>query len=262
MSLPKPSGTTEIAITGASSGIGTEIARGLAKRGYNLILIARREDRLNELAADLRAAHGINATVRSADLGSSAEREKLIAELVDRPIVGLVNSAGFGTKGAFHTLPLAREREEVELNVVALMELTHAVLPGMIARGSGSVLNIASIAGMQPVPAMATYGASKAFVDSFSQAVHEEVRTHGVSVTSLCPGPVPTEWAEIADAHAWDFRPAQVSPRAVAAAAIDGMLKGKRSVVPGLLPKTATIAGRLTPRSIAMPLISVLGGRK
>jgi short-subunit dehydrogenase len=262
MSLPKPSANTEIVITGASSGIGSEIARGLARRGYNLVLIARREDRLNELADELRASHAIDATVRPCDLGSRTERQKLITELADRPIVGLVNSAGFGTKGEFHTLPVNRESEEVEVNVMALLELTHAVLPGMLARRTGAVLNIASIAGMQPMPSMATYGASKAFVDSFSQAVHQEVRSSGVSVTSLCPGPVPTEWAEIADAHAWSFRPAQVSPKTVAAQAIDGMLKGKRSVVPGILPKSATVAGRLAPRSISMPLISVLGGRK
>ncbi|CAM3742312.1 SDR family NAD(P)-dependent oxidoreductase [Smaragdicoccus niigatensis] len=262
MSLPKPQANTFVVVTGASSGIGTEIARGLARRGHNLILVARRADRLEELANEVGSKYNVTATVQPADLGNPGHRQKLIETLVGQPIVGLVNSAGFGTKGVFHELPLSREREEVEVNVVALMELTHALVPGMVARGAGAVLNIASIAGAQPVPSMAVYGASKAFVDSFSQAINAELHGTGVSVTSLCPGPVPTEWAEIAEAQAFVFRPAQVSPKQVAEEAIVGMLKGKSSVVPGLVVKAATIAGRMTPRSISMPVIRTLGGRK
>src|SRR6202034_4727615 len=141
------------------------------------------------------------------------------------------------------------ESEEVVLNSLTLMELTHAALPGMIERGAGAVLNIASIAGCQPIPYMAVYSATKAFVQTFSEAIHEELHGTGVSVTVLCPGPVPTEWAEIANAERFSIPLAQVSPHDVAEAAIDGMLSGKRSVVPGIVPKAVSTGGRSGPRS-------------
>ena len=163
------------------------------------------------------------------DLSDSKARSKLADRLRSEPIAGLCNSAGFGTSGVFHELPLERESEEVTLNALALMELTHAALPGMVERGAGAVMNIASIAGFQPVPYMAVYSATKAFVQTFSEAVHEELHGTGVSVTCLCPGPVPTEWAEIANAERFSIPIAQVSPRDVAEAAIGGMLAGRRS---------------------------------
>ena len=138
------------------------------------------------------------------------------------PIAGLCNSAGFGTSGVFYELPVERESEEVTLNSLALMELTHAALPGMVERGAGAVMNIASIAGFQPIPYMAVYSATKAFVQTFSEAIHEELHGTGVSVTVLCPGPVPTEWAEIANAERFSIPAAQVSPQDVAEAAING----------------------------------------
>lgn len=169
--------------------------------------------------------------------------------------MGLCNSAGFGTSGTFHTLPIEREREEVVLNALALMELTHAALPGMVDRGAGAVLNIASVAGFQPIPGMAIYSATKAFVQTFSEAVHEELHGTGVSCTVLCPGPVPTEWTDIANVQQWSVGIAQVSPRDVAEAAITGMLDGKRSVVPGLVPKVVGIGGRFAPRSLLLPAL-------
>ncbi len=193
MTLPKPSGTTEVVITGASSGIGTEFARVLAARGYHLFLVARRQDRLDALADELRAEHGVGVTVRPCDLADAAQRQTLIEELRTRPVAGLINNAGFGTSGAFHTLPMDREREQVEVNVVAVQELTHAVLPGMVERGAGAVLNVASVVAFQPMPSMATYGASKAFVNSFSEAVHEELRGTGVEVSVVMPSVVNTE---------------------------------------------------------------------
>ena len=141
------------------------------------------------------------------------------------PVAGLCNSAGFGTSGPFYTLPIEREREEVVLNALALMELTHAALPGMVERGAGAVLNIASVAAFQPLPGMAVYSGTKAFVQTFSEAVHEELHGTGVSCTVLCPGPVPTEWAEIADAQQWSVGIAQVPPADVAEAAIEGTPK-------------------------------------
>jgi hypothetical protein len=255
VSLPKPSADANIVITGASSGIGTEIARGLARRGYPSVLVARRRERLVELADELREEHGIRADVLPLDLADDAARAELSERISRDPVAGLCNSAGFGTSGPFHTLPIEREREEVVLNALALMELTHAALPGMVERGAGAVLNIASVAGFQPLPGMAVYSATKAFVQTFSEAVHEELHGTGVSCTVLCPGPVPTEWAGIADADQWSVGIAQVSPEDVAEAAIDGMLDGKRSVVPGLVPKVIGIGGRFTPRTVLLPAL-------
>lgn len=147
--------------------------------------------------------------------------------------------------------------EEVTLNALVLMELTHAALPGMVERGAGAVMNIASIAGFQPLPYMAVYSATKAFVQTFSEAVHEELHGTGVSVTALCPGPVPTEWAEIANAERFSIPVAQVSPHEVAEAAIGGMLAGRRSVVPGVVPKVVSTGGRFAPRSVLLPALRI-----
>ncbi len=255
MSLPKPSSDTTVVITGASSGIGTELARGLSGRGYPLLMVARRQERLVELADELREQHAVRVDVLPLDLADAAQRAELSDRISRDPVAGLCNSAGFGTSGPFHTLPVDREREEVTLNALALMELTHAALPGMVERGAGAVLNIASVAGFQPLPGMAVYSATKAFVQTFSEAVHEELHGTGVSCTVLCPGPVPTEWAEIADADQWSVGIAQVSPSEVAEAAIYGMLDGKRSVVPGLVPKIVGIGGRFTPRTVLLPAL-------
>jgi short-subunit dehydrogenase len=255
MSLPKPSADAAVVITGASSGIGTELARGLSRRGYPLVLVARRRERLVELADELSEQHDADVDVLALDLADAAARTELSDRLRRDPVAGLCNSAGFGTSGQFHTLPIEREREEVTLNALALMELTHAALPGMVERGAGAVLNIASVAGFQPLPGMAVYSGTKAFVQTFSEAVHEELHGTGVSCTVLCPGPVPTEWADIADAQQWSVGIAQVSPTEVAEAAIDGMLEGKRSVVPGLVPKIVGLGGRFTPRSLLLPVL-------
>ncbi|OMC43152.1 ketoacyl reductase [Mycobacterium sp. IS-2888] len=257
MSLPKPDTDTTVVITGASSGIGAELARGLARRGFPLLLVARRRERLDELANEVGAEYSVAVEVLPLDLSDAKARTKLANRLSSEPIAGLCNSAGFGTSGVFYTLPLERESEEVTLNSLALMELTHAVLPGMVDRGAGAVLNIASIAGFQPMPYMAVYSATKAFVQTFSEAIHEELHGSGVSVTVLCPGPVPTEWAEIANAERFSLSIAQVSPPDVAEAAIGGMLAGRRSVVPGVVPKVVSTSGRFAPRSLLLPAIRI-----
>jgi short-subunit dehydrogenase len=257
MSLPKPSSQATIVVTGASSGIGTELCRGLARRGFPLVLVARRRERLDELAEEIRTQYSVVVDVMPLDLSDAAAREQLAERLRSEPIAGLCNSAGFGTSGIFHTLPIERESEEVVLNSLTLMELTHAALPGMVERGAGAVLNIASIAGFQPIPGMAVYSASKAFVQTFSEAVHEELHGTRVSCTVLCPGPVPTEWAEIADAERWSIGVAQVSPHDVAEAAIIGMLEGRRSVVPGVVPKVVSVGGRFVPRSVLLPALRI-----
>lgn len=257
MSLPKPNNQTTVVITGASSGIGVELARGLAGRGFPLMLVARRRERLDELADQLRQEHCVGVEVLPLDLADTQARAQLADRLRSDAIAGLCNSAGFGTSGRFWELPFARESEEVVLNALALMELTHAALPGMVKRGAGAVLNIASIAGFQPIPYMAVYSATKAFVLTFSEAVQEELHGTGVSVTALCPGPVPTEWAEIASAERFSIPLAQVSPHDVAEAAIAGMLSGKRTVVPGIVPKFVSTSGRFAPRSLLLPAIRI-----
>lgn len=257
MSLPKPDIQTTVVITGASSGIGAELARGLARRGFPLLLVARRRERLDDLANEVGQEYSVAVEVLPLDLSDSKARTKLANRLRDEPIAGLCNSAGFGTSGVFYELPVDRESEEVTLNALVLMELTHAALPGMVERGAGAVMNVASIAGFQPVPYMAVYSATKAFVQTFSEAVHEELHGTGVSITCLCPGPVPTEWAEIANAERFSIPMAQVSPRDVAEAAIGGMLSGRRTVVPGVVPKVVSTGGRFVPRSLLLPGIRI-----
>ena len=253
MSLPKPNADTPVVITGASSGIGTEIARGLGRRGYPLLLVARRRERLDRLANELRGTHSVTVDVIPLDLNDSAARAQMIERISGEAVAGLVNSARFGTSGPFQSLPLEREREEVIVNALALMELTHAALPEMIDRGAGAVLNIASIAGFQPTLGAAFYSATNAFVQTFSEAVHEELHGTGVSCTVLSPGPVPTEWWEIAGARSVSI--GQMSPRNVAEAAIAGMLEGKCSVVPRPVPKVTGLGGRFTPRRVLLPAL-------
>ena len=157
---------------------------------------------------------------------------------------------------------MARETEQVTLNALAVMELTHAALPPMIARGSGAVLNVGSVAGFQPVPDGAVYSATKAFVQTFSEAVHEGLHGTGVSCTVLCPGPVPTEWWKVAGADQSALGPVAMSPRDVAEAGIAAMLDGKRLVVPGLGPKLMGLGGRFTPRGVLLPILRRAASRR
>lgn len=261
MSLPNANSATTVVVTGASSGIGSEIARGLSRRGYPLLLVARRRDRLDDLARELAERDSVLVDVAPLDLDDGAARAELAQRLGGHAIAGLVNCAGFGTSGPFHTLAPDREREQVVVNALALMELTRAALPGMVDRGVGAVLNVGSIAGFQPLPGAAVYAATKAFVQSFSEAVHEELHGTGVSCTVLSPGPVPTEWWAVAGEET-PGGAAQVSPRQVADAAIAGMLAGKRSVVPGLVPKAAGLGGRLAPRRLLLPALRIAADRR
>ena len=185
-------------VTGASSGIGEEFARQLALRGRDVVLVARRRERLDTLAGTLSAVHGIVAEVVPADLttqrGIVVVEKRIGAGDVDL----LVNNAGLGSVGEFAKLPLGREIEQIDLNVRALLRLTHAALRSMLAHKRGVIINVASMAGFQPVPYNATYAATKAFVLNFSEALHEEAKPHHITVTCLCPGPVRTEFQQVA----------------------------------------------------------------
>jgi len=259
MSLPSPTPDSTVIVTGASSGIGAELARDLARRGYGLTLVARRRERLTELADECRRRHGVAVDVRAADLSKPASRTRLITAMHASPtrVVGLCNNAGFGSFGRFQNLPLETETEQVRLNVDALHELTGAFLPDMVLRKQGAILNTGSIAGFQPLPANATYAATKAFVNSFSEAVHTDLAGTGVSCTALCPGPVRTEFGEVAGLGAANGAGPDFlwgSPDDVARAGIEAMIKGRRSVIPGLSNRAAALGGRLTPRTLLLPL--------
>lgn len=267
MSLPAPARDSTVLVTGASAGIGAELARQLAARGHGLTLVARRRPRLEQLAKEIRSAHGVEVDVRKADLADQAARTRLIRSLDEGPrwVAGVCNNAGFGTFGRLHQLDRARESEEVRVNVLALHELTCAFLPGMVERGTGAVLNVASIAAFQPMPMNATYSATKAFVLSFSEALHAELTGTGVSCTALCPGPVSSEFVGVAgvEADASDL-PGFVWASAddVARAGVEGMLRGRRTVIPGVGPRLLAAGGRFAPRSVLLPVAEKLVGSR
>lgn len=261
MSLPEPSASTAALVTGASSGIGADLARELAGRGHNVVLVARRRDRLEALATELADAHGVRAEALDADLTDPDVVAALPArvEALGLEVSILVNNAGYGSSGQFVDLDTRSESDMVRLNCETVVALTGAYARGLTERqGGGAILVVASSAGMQPIPGQATYGASKAFALSFAEALHAELSHLGVAVTALCPGPVETEFAARAGMEAaFETAPsfARVSSPDCARAAIDGLARNKRVVVPGLAIKGVTVAGRHTPRAILLPLM-------
>ena len=235
-------------ITGASAGLGVEFARQLSKRGHRLVLAARRKERLDELAKELGNARAIGI-----DLSKANSAAKLLSELESNgeAVDLLVNNAGFGLIGRFAELDAKRQRRMIDLNVGTLADLCRAVAPGMIERRSGGIINVASTAAFQPGPKMAVYFATKAFVLSLSEALHEELKPHGVRVTCLCPGPTRTEFGEVAGfgGNGLFDRVAMESP-AVVKAGLDGLDKNKAVVIPGIVNKAGAFSGRLAPRSV------------
>jgi len=261
MSLPVPAPDATVLVTGASSGIGRELARDLGRRGYNLTLVARARERLEELAEELRAAHGLTVAVHTADLTDDGERDGLVAAVraEGRRVDGLCNNAGFGTLRRMVDVQPGRETAQVRLNVLALHALTDAFLRPMVERGRGAILNLGSIAGFQPLPGFATYAASKAFVNAFSEALHAELHGTGVSCTLLAPGPVRTEFGQRAGAGDWERFSSLIiaDPADVAHAAVDAMRAGRRSLIPGLVPQLSALGGRVLPRRVLLPLVAL-----
>ena len=253
MALPPPDPGSTCLVTGASSGIGAEIARALARRGHGVTLVARRKERLRDLAVELADAHGVRAETLACDLTDHGARTRMLARLAELGLVVevLVNNAGFGSAGRFAELDQDRELELVRLNVEAVVALCGRFVPEMVRRGRGAVLNVASTAAFQPLPRNATYAASKAFVLSFTDALHAEVEDEGVMATSLCPGPVRTEFVELAgmDAAA-DSAPSFVwtRPDFVAEEGVKGLEGGKRVVVPGKFNAAGALGGQHVPR--------------
>lgn len=263
MSLPAPDPDRTCLVTGASSGIGEEIARLLAARGFGVTLVARREDRLRALAGELAGSHGVRAEVIAADLTDEGSRSALVDTVAERGLAVnvLVNNAGFSTMGPVARADAAAEVAMVRTDVEAVVHLCTAFLPGMAERRSGSILNVASTAAFQPLPGQAAYGASKAFVLSYGHALRSELRGSGVGVTTLCPGPVETGFAEaagITQAQAAQSLPRimWVSAADVARAAVDGMDSDRAVVIPGAANRVSALAGWLTPRAVILPILA------
>jgi hypothetical protein len=263
MTLPSPKDNTTALVTGSSSGIGSEIARELARRGHGVTLVARREDRLKALADELANAHHIRTEVIAADLTDADSRGALprLIEERDLTVDILVNNAGFTTMGPVYRATRSAELAMVRTNVEAVVDLCTLFVAGMVTRHRGAVLNTASTAAFQPLPAQAGYGASKAFVLSYGRALGAELRGTGVSVTTLCPGPVETGFAEVAgmtDAEAGETLPKimWVPAEDVAKAAVEGLAAGRPVVIPGTVNRTAAAFAYLAPKSLLLPIMA------
>jgi short-subunit dehydrogenase len=248
--------TSVALITGASAGLGVEFARQLSKRGHRLVLVARRKERLEELAKELG-----NARAVTIDLSKKDAAAKLMADIeANGEVIDLlVNNAGFGLIGRFAELDARRLRQMIDLNVGTLADLCRAVAPGMIERKSGAILNVASTAAFQPGPKMAVYFATKAFVLSLSEALHEELKPHGVKVSCLCPGPTRTEFGEVAGfgGNGLFDKVAMTAPEVVATG-LKGLDRNKAVVVPGVLNKVTANSGRFAPRSVVRKIAGAI----
>jgi short-subunit dehydrogenase len=259
MGLPPPSDSSTCLVTGASSGIGAEIARQLASRGRAVTLTARRKDRLEELARELTERHGVRAETVACDLSSAAARKRMVKTIADRglDVEVLVNNAGFGSAGRFQDLDHEAELKMVRTNVEAVVDLCTEYVPQMVGRRRGSVLNVASVAAYQPIPRQVTYAATKAFVLSFTEGLHVDLKGTGVTATALCPGPTKTEFGETADIPDEYFEiPGLVySAEQMAVAGVEAMERGRRTVVPGATNLVGALGGRLMPRALVLPLI-------
>lgn len=243
-------------ITGASAGLGVEFARQLSRRGHALVLAARRKERLEELAKELG-----NARAVAIDLSKKDAAAKLMADVAanGEEVELLMNNAGFGLIGKFAELDAKRLRQMIDLNVATLTDLCRAVAPQMIARKSGGIINVASTAAFQPGPKMAVYFATKAFVLSLSEALHEELKPHGVHVTCLCPGPTRTEFGDVAGfgGNGMFDRVAMESP-AVVKAGLEGLDKNRAVVVPGAVNKIGAASTRFAPRSVVRKIAGAI----
>jgi len=241
-----------VLITGASSGIGRAFAERLAYDGFDLTLVARRGDALEDLASALRTRRGVEAEVLVADLGQSQFLERVAARIGGEDGLDLlVNSAGFGKADAFVESDVAETSQQIEVNTLALARLTRAALPGMLVRGRGAVINVASMAAFTPLPYLATYAATKAFVVSFSESLHEELRGSGVRVQALCPGPTRTEFGRRAGVDSLPLPSfAWMQPEDVVDASLRALERGRLICVPGAANRLMALATRLLPRAV------------
>lgn len=249
-------------VTGASSGIGYELARVLAREGHDVALVARSADQLRDIAADLETDFGIRAVVTPEDLADPESPDRLYARLQEAefPVEVLVNNAGFGTMGRFWRSDTGSQVDMVQVNVAAVTHLTRLFVAPMVERGSGRILNVASTAAFQPGPYMSVYFATKAYVLSFSEALAEELRGTGVTVTALCPGPTATGFQKRArmERSAVGGRLVTGDAAAVARAGYEGMRRGRRLVLPGWHNRVGAFLPRLFPRAVATRIVARL----
>jgi uncharacterized protein len=257
MALPAPAPDGTVLVTGASSGIGREFALQLSARGYGVTLVARREGRLRALADEIAGEHGVRAEVLACDLADPPARDALArrVEALGLRVDVLVNNAGFATGGPFHESDQTMEVQQVRLLCEGTVALCGQFLPAMVERRSGCVVNTASTAGFAPLPNSAGYAAAKAHVLRFTEAVHAEVRKHGVTVCALCPGPVRTELFEKYD-HPVERLPgiAWIEVDQCVREAIKGAERGRRVIVPGAKVRAGAPVLRYVPRLIELPL--------
>jgi len=241
-------------ITGASSGIGAEFARRLSAHGMHLVLTARRKELLDKLADELHTRHGTKTEIIVGDLTDSAEPQRLCESIAAKGIQVelLVNNAGFGWVGTIDETEQSRMRDLVQLNVASMTELTYRILPGMMERGHGGIINVSSVAGFQPVAYMPTYSASKAFVLHFSEALWAECRDRGVTVTALCPGTTQTDFFDVANVPGWLKKHDFSTPEQVVKAAIKALERRKQFVIPGFKNWLITFGVRIARRKMVV----------
>jgi uncharacterized protein len=261
MPVPAPNPDARAVVTGASQGIGEALAAELAARGHHLIITARREDVLTEVAARITDRYGVTVEVRAVDLTDAFDRDRLGQELSERNISILCNNAGTATFGPVAELDPEGEKKQVALNVVAVHDLTLAVLPGMIARGGGGILISGSAAGNSPIPNNATYAASKAFANTFSESLRGEVKGNGVHVTLLAPGPVRTDLPEqsersLVEKLIPDFL--WIDTEYTARISLDALEHNRMRVVPGLTSKAMSVASGYAPRAVVAPIVGAV----
>lgn len=263
MPLPAPQSDRAALITGASSGIGAEIARELARRGHPCVLVARRADRLGELAGEITAAAGVRVVALAADLGDPAQRAALPDRVAEQglSVEILVNNAGLSTLGPAHRGEPEADLHMIEVDVMAVVDLCARFLPAMVERGSGAVLNVASTAAFQPLPGQAGYGAAKAFVLSYTHSIAAELAPSGVTATVLCPGPVDTGFGEAAGFDKEEAEAALpavmwLAPAEVARQAVAGLDRGRLTVIPGLANRAGAAVARIAPRRLLLPVLA------
>jgi short-subunit dehydrogenase len=242
-------------VTGASSGFGVDFSRELAARGYDLVLVARRVDRLEALASDLRATYpALRVEIVAADLARDDERERVAATVADfgAPVEVLINNAGLGLFGAFESIPWAKEHQMLEVDIAAVVHLCKLIVPGMRARKRGFILNVASIGAFQPTPLYASYSAAKAFVKSFTIALNFELRGSGVSATVVSPGIAATEFLDVSKQQATKYQKATImSSEAVVRSAVRALFARRSHVVPGPVNLMAALTARFTPDTVS-----------
>lgn len=253
--------TKTVLITGASQGIGYELAKLFAKDGYHLILVARSRGKLWQLANEMKQQYGTDSTILTKDLALPGAPLEILAEVKEKglDIDILINNAGFGMYGAFAQMEASEIMNMIQVNITALTELTHLSLPGMISRKSGKIMNVASTAAFQPGPLMAVYYATKAYVLSFSEAIGNEVRPYGITVSALCPGPTDTGFEKRAKLEQSKlFQGVNMDAATVARIGYEGLFQAETIVIPGWKNRLLAFSVRFTPRSLITKIVRQL----